>query len=81
MKNILRIEVRKSLLHVHHVEYGTNIFDQTKLTESLKKVDEEESKLKINLSENYQNVLTNMEKEIDKILLSLDIETNKSKVE
>ena len=63
------------------MEYGTNVFDQTKLNEGLKKVDDEESKLKNNLSDNYQNVLKNMEKEIDKILLSLDIEPNKSKVE
>ena len=47
----------------------------------MKKVDDEESKLKNNLSDNYQSVLTNMEKEIDKILLSLDIEPDKSKVE
>ena len=28
IKNILRIEVRKSLLHIHHYEYGTNVYDE-----------------------------------------------------
>ena len=27
VKNILRIEVRKSLLHIHHYELGTNVYD------------------------------------------------------
>ena len=26
VKDILRIEVRKSLLHIHHYQYGTNVF-------------------------------------------------------
>ena len=81
VKNVLRIEVRKSLLHIHHVEYGTNIFDEIKLNESLKKVEVEESKLKNSLSDDYKNVLKKMEREIDQILLSLDLEPDKSKVE
>ena len=27
VKNILRIEVKKSLMHIHHYEYGTNKWD------------------------------------------------------
>ena len=28
VKEILRIEVRKSLLHIHHYQYGTNVFNK-----------------------------------------------------
>ena len=31
VKEILRIEVRKSLLHIHHYEYGTNVYSHEKL--------------------------------------------------
>ena len=34
VKNILRVEVRKSLLHIHHYEFGTNVFSKDKLNES-----------------------------------------------
>ena len=39
VKNILRIEVRKSLLHIHHYEYGTNVYDDEKLKESISRVE------------------------------------------
>ena len=35
VKNILRIEVRKSLLHIHHYQYGTNVFSKDKLKKSI----------------------------------------------
>ena len=46
VKNILRIEVRKSLLHIHHYELGTNVFSKDKLNESMLRVDKEEGKLR-----------------------------------
>ena len=42
VKEILRIEVRKSLLHIHHYELGTNVFSKDKLNESMLRVDKEE---------------------------------------
>ena len=42
VKNILRIEVRKSLLHIHHYELGTNVFSKDKLNKSMLRVDKEE---------------------------------------
>ena len=45
VKNILRIEVRKSLLHIHHYELGTNVFSKDKLNKSMLRVNKEEEKL------------------------------------
>ena len=44
VKNILRIEVRKSLLHIHHYELGTNVFSKDKLNKSMLRVDKEEGR-------------------------------------
>lgn len=41
VKNILRIEVRKLPLHIHHYEYGTNVYDDDKLNESISRIDNE----------------------------------------
>ena len=81
VKRVFKIEVRKSLLHVHHVEYGTNIFDETKLNNSLKKIDKEESTLNDSLKTDYQGMLKKIEGEIDEILTSQEINPDKSKVE
>ena len=35
VKDILRIELRKSLLHIHHYQYGTKVWDKEKLSESI----------------------------------------------
>ena len=42
VKDILRVEVRKSLLHIHHYELGTNVFSKDKLNESISKTIKEE---------------------------------------
>ena len=42
VKEILRIEVRKSLLHIHHYQYGTNVFSKDKLNESISRSMKEE---------------------------------------
>ena len=42
VKEILRIEVRKSLLHIHHFKYGTDVFSKDKLNESISRSMKEE---------------------------------------
>ena len=70
VKNILRIKVRKSLLHIHHYEYGTNVYDDEKLKESISRVDKDEEKLKERLKKDYKGTIDKIETEIDKILVS-----------
>jgi len=82
VKNILRIEVRKSLLYIHHYEYGTNVYDEDKLNESLSKIDNEEEKIKDGLKKNnYKDTIELIGNEIDKILITQDLEPNKNNIE
>ena len=82
VKNILRIEVRKSLLYIHHYEYGTNVYDEDKLNESLSKIDNEEEKIKDGLRKNnYKETIELIGNEIDKILITQNLEPNKNNIE
>ena len=81
VKNILRIEVRKSLMHIHHYEYGTNVYDDKKLNKSISRIDENEEKLRDRLEKDYRVTVDLIEKEIDKILITQNLEPNKNNVE
>ena len=81
VKNILRIEVRKSLMHIHHYEYGTNVYDDNKLKESVSRIDDNEEKLRDRLEKDYRGTVEIIEREIDKILITQNLEPNKKNVE
>jgi hypothetical protein len=81
VKDILRIEVRKSLLHIHHYQYGTNVFSKDKIIESISKTIKEEERLRDRLEKDYKDTLGVIEREIDKILITLDLDPNKESVE
>jgi len=81
VKNILRIEVRKSLMHIHHYEYGTNVYDDNKLKESVSRIDDNEEKLRDRLEKDYRGTVELIEREIDKILITQNLEPNKKNVE
>ena len=81
VKNILRIEVRKSLLHINHYEYGTNVYDDNKLNESISRVYENEERLRDRLQKDYRGTVELIEREIDKILITQNLEPNKKNVE
>ena len=81
VKNILRIEVRKSLLHIHHYELGTNVFSKDKLNESRSRVDNEEERLREKLEKDYKGTIYLIENEIDKILVTQNLEPDKKNVE
>ena len=81
VKNILRIEVKKSLMHIHHYEYGTNKWDDKKLKESITRIDEGEEKLRERLENDYRGTVELIEQEIDKILITQNLAPNKKNVE
>jgi len=81
VKNILRVEVRKSLLHIHHYEFGTNVFSKDKLNESRSRVDKEEERLREKLEKDYKGTIELIEREVDKILITQDLEPDKKNVE
>ena len=81
VKDILRIEVRKSLLHIRHYQYGTKVFDEEKLSESITKAYLEEEKLRDKLQKNYKGTIGLIESEIDKILISQNLQPDKNNIE
>ena len=81
VKNILRIEVRKSLLHIHHYQYGTNVFSKDKLKDGISRSMKEEERLRGRLEKDYKGTIDLIEREIDKILITQNIEPNVRNVE
>ena len=81
MKEILRVEVRKSLLHIRHYQYVTKVFDEEKLSESIFKGDSEEEKLRDTLNQNYKGTIGLIDHEIDKILISQNLQPDKKNLE
>ena len=75
IKEILRIEVRKQIKHTQHYYLGTNVFDEEQTIQSLEIVSTRETKLKEDLSgENIKEYEKELDKKLDGILSSLDIE-------
>ena len=79
-KEILRIEVRKQIKHTQHYYLGTNVFDEEQTIQNLENVSSRETKLKEELyGENIKNYENKLDKKLEGILTSLDIEIeNKS---
>ena len=75
IKEILRIEVRKQIQHTQHFYFGTNVFDDEKTKQSLEVVSTRETKMKEDLSgENIKEYEKEIDKKLEGILSSLDIE-------
>ena len=78
IKEILRIEIRKQILHAHHVYEGTNRWSDSGVTESLKSVQLNESNLKEKLESSFRSYQGEIDSKLEEILTSLDIEVNKN---
>jgi len=81
VKHILRVEVRKSLLHIRHYRYGTNVYNEEKLNESISRIDIEEQKLRERLENDFRGTIDLIEKEVDKILITQNLQPDKKNVE
>ena len=81
IKEILRIEIRKQILHAHHVYEGTNRWSDSGVTESLKSVQLNESNLKEKLESSFRSYQGEIDSKLQEILTSLDIEVNKNSVD
>ena len=81
IKEILRIEIRKQILHAHHVYEGTNRWSDSGVTESLKSVQLNESNLKEKLESSFRSYQGEIDSKLEEILTSLDIEVNKISVD
>ena len=74
VREILKVEVRKSILHSHHVHLETNKYDPQKIENSLTSVSMKEDKMKQKLKQDLKTYEDMLDEKLKKILLSLDIE-------
>ena len=72
IREILKVEVRKSILHSHHVNLGTNKYDPEKVEDSLKSVSIREVNMKQKLKDDLETYEGMLDEKLEKILLSLD---------
>jgi len=68
-------------LHIHHYQYGTNVFSKDKLKDSISRIEENEEKLRDRLENDYKGTIDLIENEIDKILITQNLEPDKKNVE
>ena len=81
IKEILRTEIRKQILHAHHVYEGTNRWEEDGIKQSLKTIDQKESNLKETIKTDLRSYQGEVDEKLDAILHSLDIQSNKDSVD
>ena len=74
IKEILRVEVKKSILHAHHVHLGTNEFNPLEVEKSLDSVSSREQKFKEDFTQDLNGYEKELDQKLEGILQSLDID-------
>ena len=74
IKEILRIEIRKQILHAHHVNLGTNKFSETRKQMSLDSVNQREMFYLDTLKNDMKTHQQELDVKLEAIFNSLDIE-------
>ena len=80
IKEILRVEVRKQLLHAHHIFEGTNRWDDSGIEKSLNSIQLKETKFKTILKSDLKSYQNEVDAKLEDILKSLDIKVEKNSV-
>ena len=80
IREILKIEVRKSIKHSYRVHLGTNKYDPEKIESSLTSVSSREEKMKLELKDDLKTYEGLLDEKLEKILLSLDIEYDNTSI-
>ena len=81
IKEILRIEIRKQILHSHRVMEGTNRWDDDGIKRSLDSIQKKELTLKDRLKSDPKSYKDEVESKLEEILKSLDIQVEKNSLE
>ena len=81
VKNILRDKVKQTIKHINHYDSDTNKYDEDELNERIVQSSEKEGILKERLKTNYKVTISQIEKEIDRILNSRNLKSNKKNVD
>ena len=80
IKEILRTEIRKQILHAHHVDLGTNEYDETKMQMSMDSVKQREILFMDLLKNDMRSHQQELDVKLEEILKSLGIEFKKDSV-
>ena len=72
IKEILRVEVKKSILHAHHVHLGTNEFNSLEVEKSLDSVSSREQKFKEDIAQDLNGYEKELDQKLEGILKSLE---------
>ncbi len=81
IKEILRVEIRKQILHAHHVYEGTNRWEEEGIKSSLQTIAEKESNLKETIKSDLRFYQGEVDEKLVAILQSLDIQSNRNSVD
>ncbi len=81
IKEILRIEIRKSILHSHHVHPGTNEFSEDSVQESLRHQRTRKENLKSTLRQNLKEYESRIDQTLEAIFSSKEIELHRDSVD
>ncbi len=80
IKEILRIEIRKQILHAHHVDLGTNKWSDTGVEKSLETAEKKDSNLREVLKNDLKSYLRQVDSKMEKILESMSIKIEKESI-
>jgi len=80
IKEILRIEIRKQILHTHHVYEGTNRWSDTCIEKSLETAEKKDSNLREVLKDDLKSYLKQVDSKMEGILESMNIKIEKESV-
>ena len=73
IKEILRIEIRKQILHAHHVDLGTNKWDESKKMMSLDSVKQRELLFRDTLKNDLRTYNQELDVKLESIFDSMGI--------
>ena len=80
IKEILRIEIRKQILHAHHVDLGTNKWSDSGVEKSLGTAEKKDSNLREILKDDLKSYLKQVDSKMEGILESMNIKIEKESV-
>ena len=80
IKEILRIEIRKQILHAHHVDLGTNKWDESKKMMSLDSVKQRELLFRDTLKNDLRTYNQELDVKLESIFDSMGIVLEKDSV-
>ena len=80
IKGILKIEIKKQILHAHHVDLGTNKWSDTGVEKSLETAEKKDSDLREILKDDLKSYLKQVDSKMEGILESMNIKIEKESV-